>query len=111
MSIIFFKKGKKIIHLDIVPEEIGRTIIPTLGLWGDAFEGIKDLERVLEGRKLNNKFIGWAKEVEKRMTRWKAGIKKQIKSDEIPINIARVIYELNYYLPSQMEVLYLYFEK
>jgi acetolactate synthase-1/2/3 large subunit len=94
------KKGKKIIHLDIVPEEIGRTIIPTLGLWGDAFEGIKDLERVLEGRKLNNKFIGWAKEVEKRMTRWKAGIKKQIKSDEIPINIARVIYELNYYLPS-----------
>tara|TARA_B110000014_G_C20125858_1_gene599659 strand:+ start:1454 stop:3187 length:1734 start_codon:yes stop_codon:yes gene_type:complete len=93
------KKGKKIIHLDIVPEEIGRTIIPTLGLWGDAFEGIKDLERVLEGRKLNNKFIGWAKEVEKRMTRWKAGIEKQLKSNEKPINIARLIYELNYNLP------------
>ena len=46
------KKGKKIIHLDIVPEEIGRTLMPTISLWGDALEGIKDLKRVIEGRKI-----------------------------------------------------------
>ena len=33
------------------------------------------------------------------MTRWKAGIEKQLKSNEKPINIARLIYELNYNLP------------
>ena len=36
-------RGKTVIHLDIVAEEIGRTYEPAIALWGDVREGIRDL--------------------------------------------------------------------
>ena len=42
-------KNIPIIHLEMVAEEIGRTLQPTIALWGDAKEGIKDLTSVMQG--------------------------------------------------------------
>ena len=42
-------KGKTVIHLDIVAEEFGRTYQPTVALWGDVREGIRDLAAALAG--------------------------------------------------------------
>ena len=36
-------KGKTVIHLDIVAEEMGRTLMPALSLWGDAKAGLEEL--------------------------------------------------------------------
>jgi acetolactate synthase-1/2/3 large subunit len=36
-------KNIPVIHLEVVAEEIGRTLQPTVALWGDAKEGIQDL--------------------------------------------------------------------
>src|SRR3989440_286624 len=37
------KKGKNVIHLDIFPEEFGRTYQPAVAVWGDVREGIRGL--------------------------------------------------------------------
>src|SRR5690606_17733564 len=61
--------GKRIIHVEIVPEEIGRTREPEVALWGDARESIRDLIRALSGDKpaIRDRQADYAGEVAKRM--------------------------------------------
>ena len=42
-------RGKRIIHLEIVAEEIGRSLQPQIALWGDARSGIEDLHTAMSG--------------------------------------------------------------
>ena len=39
--------ARRIVHIDIVAEEIGRTAAPALPLWGDARESIRELQAAL----------------------------------------------------------------
>ena len=41
--------GVPLVHLDILAEEFGRTTRPTVSLWGDCREGIRDLADALDG--------------------------------------------------------------
>jgi acetolactate synthase-1/2/3 large subunit len=85
-----------LIHLDIQAEEIGRTVTPTVALWGDARAGIEDLaaamaesrEAVPEGRG------GYRREVEERMAAWRQSVTARLASDEVPISMARLMHEL-----------------
>ena len=95
-------KGKTVIHLDIVAEEFGRTYRPTVALWGDVREGIRDLAAALSGdaKRLQAERADWAAGVAKRMAAWKAGVMERLTSAETPINVARLLHELNGAMPA-----------
>jgi acetolactate synthase I/II/III large subunit len=95
------KKGKTVIHLDIVAEEFGRTYQPTVTLWGDVREGIRDLAAALAGdaKRLAAERADYAASVAKRMGVWRAGVKERLTSSETPINVARMLHELNGVMP------------
>jgi acetolactate synthase I/II/III large subunit len=95
-------KGKTVIHLDIVAEEFGRTYRPTVALWGDVREGIRDLATALSGdaKRLQAERADWAAGAAKRMAAWKAGVMERLTSAETPINVARLLHELNAAMPA-----------
>ncbi|MCZ6747949.1 MAG: thiamine pyrophosphate-binding protein [SAR324 cluster bacterium] len=94
--------GKPLIHLDILAEEFGRTTAPTLCLWGDAREGIADLAVALgdDAERLRAARAEYGAEVETRMAEWRASVEPRLTSGEKPINMARVMHELNRIMPA-----------
>jgi acetolactate synthase-1/2/3 large subunit len=95
-------KGKTVIHLDIVAEEFGRTYQPTIALWGDVREGVGDLAAALSGdaKRLHAERSDYVAGVGKRMAAWKAGVMERLTSNETPINVARMLHELNGAMPA-----------
>jgi acetolactate synthase-1/2/3 large subunit len=95
------KRGKTLIHLDIVAEEFGRTYQPTVTLWADVREGIRDLAAALSGdaKKLAAQRTDYCASVAKRMATWREGVKERLTSSETPINVARMLHELNAIMP------------
>lgn len=89
------------IHLDIVAEEIGRTTATDVALWGDAAEGLRDLQ---EGMSENAKaqrdrrkdYVG---EIEERMQAWRVEAEPRYASTERPVNMARMVRELQNVMP------------
>jgi acetolactate synthase I/II/III large subunit len=94
--------GKNLIHLDVVPEEFGRTVEPTVALWGDAGLGLQDLQAALAERsaEIKARQSGYASEVAERMARWRFETSERLNSDEIPISMARLMTEINRALPA-----------
>ena len=86
-----------LIHLDIVAEEFGRTTRADISLWGDCREGIRDLADALDAdaARLRAERAEYAAEVRARMAKWRADVDHRLTSDESPINMARMIHELN----------------
>lgn len=92
---------KPIIHVDIVAEEIGRTVTPTVEVWADAREAIVDLGEAMETEadKLKASREQYATEVTTRMHTWRSEVHARLTSSEKPINMARMMGELNLALP------------
>ena len=90
-------RGKTVIHLDIAAEEFGRTYQPAVALWGDVREGVRDLAAALAGdaKRLRSERAAYTADVPKRMAAWKAGVMERLTSGERPINVARLMHELN----------------
>ncbi|MFC6216928.1 thiamine pyrophosphate-binding protein, partial [Fodinicurvata halophila] len=95
--------GKTLIHLDILAEEFDRTFPADLRLWGDVREGVRDLRLSLEARgsEIRSRQQGYADEVAKRMQTWRASVDERLTSTEVPINMARLMHELNQRLPAE----------
>ena len=93
--------GQTVIHLDNVPEEMGRTLDPTLKLWGDAREGLNDLTEALSGHAeaQQTKRALYLAEIPQRMKAWRQEVAERLHSDESPVHMARLITELNNHLP------------
>ena len=93
--------GKPIIHLEVVAEEIGRTLQPDVALWGDAREGIRDLHAAMADDAARQKAdrAGFAGDVAKRMADWRVSVDARLTSEEVPVNMARLMHELNKGLP------------
>ncbi len=93
---------KTVIHLDNVAEEFGRTFTPTLRLWGDAREGLRDLSLELAGEadEIRARQQGYADEVAAKMAEWRKSVDARLTSDERPINMARLLNELNKVMPA-----------
>jgi len=93
--------GKTLIHLEVVAEEIGRTNQPDVALWGDAREGIKDLHTAMESKAaaLKASRADYRADVAKRMADWRESVKERLTSEEVPVNMARLMHELNLGLP------------
>ena len=95
-------KGARIVHLDLLPEEFGRTTEPALALWGDVRETIAELARILAPRSaaIRQRQIPYAADVARRMAAWKASVVDKYTSEEVPISMARLMGELNQRLPA-----------
>ena len=93
--------GAQIVHLDIVAEEFGRVRAPDVALWGDAREGIRDLAAALapDADRLRRERENYVAEVAGRMAEWRESVAPRLASDEVPVNMARLIHEFNRHLP------------
>jgi acetolactate synthase-1/2/3 large subunit len=87
--------------LEVVAEEIGRTLQPTVALWGDAKEGIKDLTSVMSthAEQQRTERASYIKDIERHMNDWRISVNGRLTSQEVPINMARLMHELNNELP------------
>ncbi len=90
--------GKRLIHLDIVAEEIGRTYRPTLPLWGDARTGLEALGPLMGPAPAAR--AGWGAEVARRMAAWRETARPRLESDETPVSMGRLMGALNRRLPA-----------
>jgi acetolactate synthase I/II/III large subunit len=92
-----------LIHLDIVAEEFGRTAAASVALWGDAREGLRDLLAALapDAKRLKAHHGDYLIEVRTRMAAWQADAAPRLASAERPINMARLVAELNRALPAE----------
>jgi len=98
-----FHQATTIIHLDIVAEEIGRTATPQVALWGDAREGLQDLWTSLtsDAPRQKSERGEYCAEIAPRHARWLEEAKGRLTSSAQPINMARLISELNKVMPKE----------
>ncbi|HLN10269.1 MAG TPA: thiamine pyrophosphate-binding protein [Xanthobacteraceae bacterium] len=93
--------GAPLIHVDIVAEEIGRTTRADVALAADARLALDDLSAELgDGAAARARRREWCAEVPARMAAWRAGAVDKLKSTETPINVGRLIDELNLLMPN-----------
>ena len=94
--------GVPLIHLDILEEEIGRTTKTDVALWGDAQAGLTDLlAELADGAgKAQAARKDYVAEVPARMEKWKKEASDRLYSTERPINMARMMTELNRVMPA-----------
>lgn len=95
------RSGIPIIHLDIMAEEIGRWARTDVALCGDARESLRDLREALSdgADKRRAKRASFITEVSAGKTKWRAEVEERLTSDEVPVNMARMVHELNNVLP------------
>jgi acetolactate synthase-1/2/3 large subunit len=94
--------GKRIVQVDIVAEEFGRTAEPELCLWGDARETLRDLHAALadEAPRIRARQQAYADTVAARMAAWRESVMPRLTSEESPVNMARLMHELNRAMPA-----------
>ena len=91
-------KGKRIVHLDIVAEEMGRTLSPEISLWGDAKAGLEDLGDALRKHPKTDR-SSYLADVAKRMAAWRESTRERYESTEVPVSMGRLMGELNKLMP------------
>jgi acetolactate synthase-1/2/3 large subunit len=94
--------GKRVIHLDILAEEFGRTLEPELALWGDARSGLEDLQGALANRaaSIRQRLTPYSAEIPLRMGKWRQDVSERLHSGEVPVSMARLMTEINRLLPA-----------
>ena len=95
-------RASRLIHLDILAEEIGRSRPASVALWGDARAGLEDLAEALadDGRRARATRADYVGEIP---ARWRPGGERQHRGSirsERPIHMARLCRELNSALPA-----------
>ncbi len=91
---------KSVIHVDISPEEIGRTTRTEIALAGDARLALEDLAAALgDGRKRVEARADYLAEISTRMAAWRKGAADRLELKERPINVGRLMGELNKVMP------------
>jgi acetolactate synthase-1/2/3 large subunit len=93
--------GKRLIHIDILPEEIGRTTRADVALAADARLALADLASFLgDGSERVRRRADWIASVPRRMATWREGARERLESAERPINVGRLMGALNRVLPA-----------
>jgi acetolactate synthase-1/2/3 large subunit len=97
-----FNGNTPIIHLESLPEEIGRTTRTDVALVGDAKLGLEDLADALHGKsKAKAVRADHVAEVPQRMAKWREGAKGRLETTETPINMGCMLNELNKEMPAE----------
>jgi acetolactate synthase-1/2/3 large subunit len=93
--------GKPIIHIEIEPTEIGRTTRTDVALAGDARLTLQAIAAELgDGKAAARQRAAYVAELPKRMAEWRAGAADRLESRETPINVGRLMGELNKIMPA-----------
>jgi acetolactate synthase I/II/III large subunit len=93
--------GKPIIHIEIEPTEIGRTTRTDVALAGDARLTLQAIAAELgDGKTAARQRAAYVAELPKRMAEWRAGAADRLESRETPINVGRLMGELNKIMPA-----------
>jgi len=92
-----------LVHLDILSDEFTRVVTPAVSMWADAREGIIDLHGALDGRAQRRRAqrADYVEDVATRMANWREQVGARLTSDEVPINMARLMHELNNAMPAK----------
>ena len=92
-----------LVHLDILSDEFARVVTPAVSMWADAREGIMDLHAALDARaeRLRTERADYVGDVATRMAAWREQVQARLGSDEVPINMARLMNELNIAMPAK----------
>ena len=85
-----------LIHLDIEPCEMGRWAPTSVALWGDCRLGLADLLAALPGQFVRT----FAAEADALYGEWRKSARERYESPEVPINVGRIMGELNKALPA-----------
>jgi acetolactate synthase I/II/III large subunit len=95
-------RNKRLIHIDIVAEQFGRSFTPTLALWADARTAIEDLHAELGPHASSSaaRRAGYTTEVATRMAQWRTDVAMRLRSNEVPISMARLMTAINESLPA-----------
>lgn len=98
-----FNGNAPIIHLEVMAEEIGRTTRTDHPLVGDARAGLEDLAAALHdgSAKARSARSAYVAEVPARMAKWRDGAKDKLEATETPINMGRMLNELNAEMPAE----------
>ncbi|TCT03888.1 thiamine pyrophosphate-binding protein [Aquabacter spiritensis] len=93
--------GKTLIHLDCVAEEFDRTVPAAVKLWGDAKLGLADLGAALapQAGGLAARWADRPADISARMAAWREKVGERLNSTETPVDIARLLTEINAILP------------
>lgn len=92
--------GKPLIHIEIDPTEVGRTTRADVALIGDARLALEDLAVALSDARIKaEQRADYLAEIPVKMTDWFAGAADRMESDETPINVGRLMGELNKTMP------------
>lgn len=91
-----------VVQMDVVAEEIGRTRDVQIGIWCDAREGIKDLLSAVsdDAEAIRARNQAYADDIAARKAAWYESVQGRLLSDEVPINMARLMHELTETLPA-----------
>ena len=93
--------GTPLIHIEIDPTEIGRTTAAEVALVGDARLALQDLAEALShDRTALARRADWIAKVARRMAAWRDGARDRLLSRERPINVGRLMHELNEVMPA-----------
>ncbi|WP_309130501.1 thiamine pyrophosphate-binding protein [Brevibacterium sp.] len=94
--------NSRVIQIDSVAEEIGRTREIELGLWGDARETLVALHEELseQAEGIRQKNAAYTGAIPEKMAAWKTSVRARLESTEVPINMARALNEINEILPA-----------
>ncbi len=93
-------RDKPLIHVDILPEEIGRTTRHDIALVADARLALEDLAAALsDGGARARRRKDYLAEMPTRMTAWRKTATDRLESKETPINVGRLMGELNQIMP------------
>ena len=93
-SLDVFTKGRKFVHVDIDPMQIGRIFCPDLGIVADAKYALEEFVAVARARKQAGKIVSrkqWIDEVQER----KFTMQRRTDFDNVPIKPQRVFQEIN----------------
>ncbi|MCX5901874.1 MAG: thiamine pyrophosphate-binding protein [Proteobacteria bacterium] len=95
-------QNTKVIHIDITAEEIGRHQKVEVGLWADCRAALTDLLEELrdEASSQRKKREAYFSEIQEKKKEWKIKNLERLTSNEKPISLARVCYELTQATPS-----------
>jgi len=101
-SVDVYTKGRKFIHVDIEPTQIGRVFGPDLGIVSDAKAALEKFIEVARELKAAGKLPcrkSWNADVQKR----KRTMLRRSDFDNVPIKQQRVYREMNQYFPQKGE--------
>ncbi|WP_420996095.1 glyoxylate carboligase [Cupriavidus sp. 30B13] len=97
-SVDVYTKGRKFVHVDIEPTQIGRVFGPDLGIVSDAGAALELFVEIARDMKMAGRLPcrkGWVADVQKR----RRTMRRKSDFDNVPVKPQRVYREMNQYFP------------